>query len=103
VQFFKKAAPPLIGLDISSTAVKLLELSQTAGGRYRVESYTVVPLPPDAVAEKNIVDVEAVGSAISRALTRAGTRTKMRLLRWQVPRSLPRSLPCQHHCQMTIC
>jgi len=76
VQFFKKAAPPLIGLDISSTAVKLLELSQTAGGRYRVESYTVVPLPPDAVAEKNIVDVEAVGSAISRALTRAGTRTK---------------------------
>jgi len=76
VQFFKKAAPPLIGLDISSTAVKLLELSQTAGGRYRVDSYTVVPLPPDAVAEKNIVDVEAVGSAISRALTRAGTRTK---------------------------
>jgi len=76
VQFFKKAAPPLIGLDISSTAVKLLELSQTAGGRYRVESYTVVPLPPDAVTEKNIVDVEAVGNAISRALTRAGTRTK---------------------------
>ncbi len=76
MQFFKKAAPPLIGLDISSTAVKLLELSQTAGGRYRVESYMVVPLPPDAVAEKNIVDVEAVGSAISRALTRAGTRTK---------------------------
>jgi len=76
VQLFKKKAPPLIGLDISSTAVKLLELSRTAGGRYRVESYTVVPLPPDAVSEKNITDVEAVGSAISRALTRAGTRTK---------------------------
>ena len=76
MQFFKKTAPPLIGLDISSTAVKLLELSQTAGGRYRVESYTVVPLPADAVSEKNIVDVEAVGGAISRALTRAGTRTK---------------------------
>lgn len=76
MQLFKKKAPPLIGLDISSTAVKLLELSRTAGGRYRVESYTVVPLPPDAVSEKNITDVEAVGSAISRALTRAGTRTK---------------------------
>jgi len=76
VQLFKKTAPPLIGLDISSTAVKLLELSQTGGGRYRVESYTVVPLPPDAVSEKNIVDVEAVGSALSRALSRAGTRTK---------------------------
>ncbi len=76
MQLFNKTAPPLIGLDISSTAVKLLELSQTAGGRYRVESYTVVPLPPDAVVEKNIADVEAVGSAISRALTRAGTRTR---------------------------
>lgn len=76
MQLFKKKAPPLIGLDISSTAVKLLELSRTAGGRYRVESYTVVPLPPDAVSEKNIADVEAVGSAITRALTRAGTRTK---------------------------
>ncbi len=76
MQLFKKTAPPLIGLDISSTAVKLLELSRTAGGRYRVESYTVVPLPLEAVSEKNITDVEAVGSAISRALTRAGTRTK---------------------------
>ncbi len=76
MQLFKKKAPPLIGLDISSTAVKLLELSRTAGGRYRVESYTVVALPPDAVSEKNIADVEAVGSAITRALTRAGTRTK---------------------------
>jgi len=75
VQLFEKTAPPLIGLDISSTAVKLLELSQS-GGRYRVESYAVVPLPPNAVAEKNITDVEAVGGAISRAVSRASVRTK---------------------------
>jgi type IV pilus assembly protein PilM len=75
VHLFEKTAPPLIGLDISSTAVKLLELSQS-GGRYRVESYAVVPLPQTAVAEKNITDVEAVGSAISRAVSRIGLRTK---------------------------
>jgi len=66
---------PLVGIDISSTAVKLLQLSQT-GGRYRVEHYAVEPLPPNAVAEKNIVEVEAVGEAIKRALNRAGIKVK---------------------------
>ena len=65
----------MLGLDISSTAVKLLELSQS-GPRYKVESYAVVPLPPHAVVEKNIADVEAVGSAIARAVKLSRTRTK---------------------------
>ena len=67
--------PPLIGLDISSTAVKLLELSET-NGRYRVESYAVEPLPANSVVEKNIADVEAVGESIRRAVKRSGTRNK---------------------------
>ena len=72
--FFKKA-PTILGLDISSTAVKLLELSRN-GDRYRVESYAVEPLTAGAVVEKNIVDVEAVGAGISRAVKRARTRAK---------------------------
>ncbi|MBN8714731.1 MAG: pilus assembly protein PilM, partial [Xanthomonadales bacterium] len=60
---FTPKKPDLIGVDISSTAVKLLELSES-GGRYRVEHYAVEPLPPNAVVEKNIVEVEAVGDAI---------------------------------------
>jgi type IV pilus assembly protein PilM len=62
-------------VDISSTAVKLLQLSET-GGRYRVEHYAVEPLPPNAVVEKNIVEVEAVGEAIKRAMARSGTKLK---------------------------
>ena len=69
------SAAPLVGVDISSTAVKLLQLSQ-AGTRYRVEHYAVEPLPPNAVVEKNIVEVEAVGEAIHRAMQRSGARTK---------------------------
>ncbi len=72
---FANSKAPLIGVDVSSTAVKLLQLSQT-GGRYRVEHYAVEPLPPNAVVEKNIVEVEAVGEAIKRALARSGARTK---------------------------
>ena len=72
---FGNAKPPLVGLDISSTAVKLLQLTES-GGRYRVEHYAVEPLPPNAVVEKNIVEVEAVGEAIKRAVARSGTRAR---------------------------
>ena len=70
-----KSQSPLIGVDISSTAVKLLQLSRS-GNRYRVEHYAVEPLPPNAVVEKNIVEVEAVGEAIRRAVTRSGTKAR---------------------------
>ena len=66
---------PLLGIDISSTSIKLLELSQSGGG-YRVESYSVEPLPPNAVVERNIADVDLVGQAIGRAVKKSGTRTK---------------------------
>jgi type IV pilus assembly protein PilM len=75
VGLFASGKAPLIGVDISSTAVKLLQLSQT-GGRYRVEHYAVEPLPPNAVVEKNIVEVDAVGEAIKRALARSGAKTR---------------------------
>lgn len=65
--------PPLVGLDISSTAVKLLQLSGGAG-KYKVEHYAVEPLPPNAVVEKNVAEVEAVGEAIARAVKRSGTK-----------------------------
>ena len=70
-----KNQSPLVGVDISSTAVKLLQLSRS-GERYRVEHYAVEPLPPNAVVEKNIVEVEAVGDAIRRAMSRSGSKAK---------------------------
>ena len=75
LKFPGRKSPALLGLDISSTSVKVLELSQS-GTRYRVESYAVVPLPPNAVVEKSVADVEAVGAAISRVVKRAGARCK---------------------------
>lgn len=72
---FGNTKTPLIGVDISSTAVKLLHLSES-GGRYRVEHYAVEPLPPNAVVEKNIVEIETVAEAIKRAVSRSGVRLK---------------------------
>lgn len=72
---FKKKSVPIIGIDISATAIKLLELSRS-GAKYRVESYAVEPLPPNSVSEKTINEIEQVGEAIARAVKKAGTRTK---------------------------
>ena len=71
----KKASTAKLGIDISSTSVKLLELSRS-GNRYKVEAYAVEPLPANAVVEKNINDVEGVGEAIARVLSRSKSGVK---------------------------
>ena len=72
---FTKKANTLLGIDISSTSVKLLELSRS-GNRYRVEAYAVEPLPANAVVEKNIAELEGVGQALSRLLSKAKSGAK---------------------------
>ena len=71
----KRKKPAILGLDISSTSVKLLELTQD-GDKFQVQSLAIEPLPDNAVVDKNIQDVEAVGDTIQRAVKRAGTKTK---------------------------
>ncbi|AJO76147.1 pilus assembly protein PilM [Pseudomonas sp. MRSN 12121] len=66
---FSKKASSLLGIDISSTSVKLVELSRI-GQRFQVEACGVEPLPANAVVEKNIVEPEGVGHALSRLLAR---------------------------------
>ncbi len=81
LSIFQRKKPAIIGLDISSTAIKLLELSKTssmgrAGAQFRVESYAVEPLQENAVVEKNIADVNAVGESIRNVVKRSGSRAR---------------------------
>ncbi|HSC67645.1 MAG TPA: pilus assembly protein PilM, partial [Cellvibrio sp.] len=75
LSFLDKKSKPVIGLDISSTSVKLLELTRV-GDRYRVESYTVKALPPNAVVEKNIADPAAVAEVIRSMVKQSKTKLK---------------------------
>ena len=72
----KKKNKTLLGVDISSTSVKLLELSLN-NGRYQVESYASEPLPANAVIEQSIGDEEAVGLVIKKALGKARSSSKI--------------------------
>jgi len=67
--------PHVIGLDISSTTVKLVELTRKGTG-YQVAAYATEPLPPNAVVDKQIVDPQLVASAIGRAVNRSGTHAR---------------------------
>ena len=75
LNIFGNKSTPLIGLDISSTAVKLIQLSRD-GVHYRVEHFAIEPLPPKSVVEKNIEDIDAVSGAVQRVLKRSGSRAK---------------------------
>jgi type IV pilus assembly protein PilM len=72
---FNRKQTPVLGIDISTAAVKMLELNKT-GARYRVESYGVAPLPQDAVIDKNIANVDVIAEAIRVAVKESGTKVK---------------------------
>ena len=73
--FQKRNKTQMLGIDISSTTIKLLELSRS-GARYRIESYAVASLPQDAVVEKNINNVADVGSTLLSVVTQSRTKTR---------------------------
>jgi len=74
---FGRKRTALLGVDISSTAVKVIELSQPGGASpslFRVQAYAVELLPANAVVEKKIADVDAVGRTIRKAVTASGSK-----------------------------
>jgi type IV pilus assembly protein PilM len=73
---FKPKAPPLFGLDISSSSVKMVEIVEAGKGAYRIERYAIEPLPRDAIVDGNISNLEAVTESVRRAHKRLATRTK---------------------------
>jgi type IV pilus assembly protein PilM len=73
---FSSKSPPLVGLDIGSSSVKIVELSQAIGGGLRLERYAIEPLPRGAVVDGNIDKIEVVAEAVKRAWRRAGCKIK---------------------------
>ena len=75
-KLFQTQSPPLIGVDISSSAVKMVEIEQAGKNLLRVERYVIESLPKDAVTDGNIMNLEAVAETLRRAWKRMGTRSK---------------------------
>lgn len=76
LDIFKPKAPPLFGMDISSSAVKMVELADAGKGGYRVERYAIEPLTKDSVIDGNIANLETVAETVRRCWKKLATRTK---------------------------
>lgn len=74
--FLSESTPPLIGIDISSTAVKMVELSEHGRGSYKLEGYAIAPLAKEAMVDGNVSDLEKVVEAMRYAWKMMGTREK---------------------------
>ncbi len=73
---FGKKNAPLVGLDISTSGVKLVELSEVGKNELRLDRYATEPLPRGAVVDGNIENIEQVSEAVRRVWKKSGTHAK---------------------------
>lgn len=71
----RQRAKPVLGLDISTSSVKVVELAKS-GTSYRAQNYAVEPMPANAIADKVILNIEDAGEAVRRAYKRLRSRLK---------------------------
>jgi len=67
LNLFKRKSDVLIAVDISSAAVKLVELGKVRGG-FELKSMAIVPLPRDVIVENEIIDSMTVTQALEDAV-----------------------------------
>ena len=68
--------PPLIGLDISTSDIKLVEISEGGNKGFKLERYGSELLPKGAVVDGNIENIEQVSEAIRRVIKKSGASVK---------------------------
>ncbi len=73
---FRRAAPPLVGIDLSASSVKVVELQRGERASMRLERYAIEPLERGAITDGNIQNPDAVAEALQRALRKCGTRAR---------------------------
>lgn len=74
--FSRPASTPLLGIDISPSSVKVVELDDAAGGGVGLRTYAIEQIDKGAVVDGNIEQPEVVAAALTRALSRMGSRTR---------------------------
>jgi type IV pilus assembly protein PilM len=68
--------PPVIGLDISSSSVKLVELSQAGNGDLVLERLGSEPFEKGWITDGQIEKFDEVAEAVKRVVSKSGTKTR---------------------------
>jgi type IV pilus assembly protein PilM len=75
LKLFGTKSPPVMGLDIGSSSIRLLQLSRH-GSSYRIDHFAIEPLPQGVIVEKSVQDIEAISGAIQSAVRNSGSNSK---------------------------
>ncbi|MFM7703855.1 MAG: pilus assembly protein PilM [Rubrivivax sp.] len=79
-RFLSRRNAPAFGLDISSTSVKLVELSRRPSGQFVVERIAAESLEKGWVVDGQIEKFDEVAESIRRVVSASGTRTRQAVL-----------------------
>jgi len=75
LKIFGTKSPPVMGLDIGSSSIRLLQLSRH-GNSYKVDHFAIEPLPSGVIVEKSVQDIDAISDAIQSAVRNSGSSSK---------------------------
>lgn len=75
-KFLDLPPKPIVGIDLSPTSIKCVELTRSRSGAITIENYSIEPTPKDAFNEQGLGDADALGAALERAWKKLGTKVK---------------------------
>ena len=73
---FSRQPAPMLGLDVSTSGVKLVELGRNKAGNLVLEHCASVPLEHGWITDGNIDKFDEVADAIRRLVKKSGTKAK---------------------------
>ena len=79
-RLLRRKSPPMIGLDVSSSSVKLVELGQSSPGDYVLERFAMEPFEKCWITDGQIEKFDEVADAVRKVVSKSGTRTKQVVL-----------------------
>ncbi|NVN97152.1 type IV pilus assembly protein PilM [Candidatus Nomurabacteria bacterium] len=65
----------IIGIDIGSSSIKLVQLKEQKGS-YQLLNAGIVPLPPEAIVDNTIMDISSIVNAVNNLTTSLGVNVK---------------------------
>ena len=75
-RLLKRRNAPMIGLDISSSSVKLVELGQNSAGQFVLERLASQPLEKGWITDGQVERFDEVAEAVRKLVSRSGTSTR---------------------------
>ena len=73
---FSRQPEPMLGLDVSSSSVKLVELGRNKAGQLVLERCAIEPLERGWVTDGNIEKFDEVAEAVRRLVKKSGAKTR---------------------------